>query len=1002
MTAAGRSKRRNGRHWWAALLVASAVLLALPAVASAAQITGTAFEDFNDNGSRNTAPMVDAGVGGITVTAYRADGSPVGSATTAADGSYTLNVPDGIGEVRVEFTGLPAGYQPARHGAASGTTVQFVNGSASGVDVGVLQPANYCQDNPQLAICFMNRGPHTGPDATNAANPSIRLVPDGTPEGTVAPSPGTGPVPGEPPGGAALFSQTGAVFGVAQPTGSDFLYSSAYTKRGADYGPGGPGAIYRTDIDQANAGTPNASVFFDVNDLPGDPAGTPARGTGGWNWPDGDDDAVSAVGNSGLGNLASNIDGSELYTVGLATRELIRVPIPADGSSPSPASANTYPIPNPCTPASDARPAGVGWHDGLLYVGGVCSMASVGDPVPQPGTALSVHVYTFDPTTGTFSTDPVLETPLDPDRLCAIRGNAGGGPAEPYPSEICPLQSADWHPWTSDITQGFYAQPMLTDIEFDGDDLILGIRDRYPDQRASVQTGYNLRACLTAAGYELESNASCGGVTNPPGQVTNYGPGDGLFYYSQQWQQPGGNGHDYLGLGSALSIPGYPELRMTATDAGAYPIPSSSAGVLYMNNSDGSYAKGYNIYRVDPANPDLSFGKSNSLGDLEALCESAPIEIGNYVWLDPDRDGIQDAGETKLGNVTVELLDGSGNVIATTTTDANGQYYFNESNVPGAVQPNTAYTVRIPLDQAPLAPYLPTGADASEQLRDSDGITEGRYVVDRLTTGAAGHNDHTHDFGFHARTSNYTFTKTSSRQRVRVGDQLTYTLTAQNTGPDASLAGGVVRDPVPERFDVVRVTAGAGATCNVDDRDVRCTLAAMAVGQKIDVQIRVRAIRAGGTVNEAFLDPPPGSCCAPPPPEVPVRIVKPQLGLTKGVNKKTLVAGEKVTYTIRTRNPSNATLRNVRTCDNLPPGLVFVSAKPKAKLSKGQYCWTAKRLGAGKRKTYKLTARALQGIKPGKKVNRATAKSPDAKTKRAKRTVRVRAGGGVLGGGLTG
>jgi uncharacterized repeat protein (TIGR01451 family) len=211
-----------------------------------------------------------------------------------------------------------------------------------------------------------------------------------------------------------------------------------------------------------------------------------------------------------------------------------------------------------------------------------------------------------------------------------------------------------------------------------------------------------------------------------------------------------------------------------------------------------------------------------------------------------------------------------------------------------------------------------------------------------------------------------------------------------------------VRDTVPEQFDVVRVTAGTGATCTVDDRLVRCTLPAMGVRERLEVQIRVRAIDPGGTVNQAFLDPPPQVCCAPPPPEVPVRVVKPNLGLTKGVNKKTIRAGQKVTYTIRTSNPSNATLRNVRTCDDLPPGLVFVSAKPKAKLSKGQYCWTERRLGAGKSRTYKLTARATQGIRPGKKVNRATATSPDAKRKRAKRTIRVRSAGATRPDAVTG
>jgi len=57
------------------------------------------------------------------------------------------------------------------------------------------------------------------------------------------------------------------------------------------------------------------------------------------------------------------------------------------------------------------------------------------------------------------------------------------------------------------------------------------------------------------------------------------------------------------------------------------------------------------------------------------------------VFDDPDGDGVRDAGESGLGGVTVELLDGGGNVVATTTTGADGGYSF-----PG-VTPG-AYAVR--------------------------------------------------------------------------------------------------------------------------------------------------------------------------------------------------------------------------------------------------------------------------------------------------------------------
>ena len=59
------------------------------------------------------------------------------------------------------------------------------------------------------------------------------------------------------------------------------------------------------------------------------------------------------------------------------------------------------------------------------------------------------------------------------------------------------------------------------------------------------------------------------------------------------------------------------------------------------------------------------------------LQEPRPATIGNYVWLDEDGDGDQDAGEVGIPNMKVELLASNGTtVLATTYTDANGGYLF--------------------------------------------------------------------------------------------------------------------------------------------------------------------------------------------------------------------------------------------------------------------------------------------------------------------------------------
>lgn len=46
------------------------------------------------------------------------------------------------------------------------------------------------------------------------------------------------------------------------------------------------------------------------------------------------------------------------------------------------------------------------------------------------------------------------------------------------------------------------------------------------------------------------------------------------------------------------------------------------------------------------------------------------VSVGDYVWLDVDRDGIQDSAEPAIPGVTVTLTDATGAVVATTTTNA--------------------------------------------------------------------------------------------------------------------------------------------------------------------------------------------------------------------------------------------------------------------------------------------------------------------------------------------
>jgi uncharacterized repeat protein (TIGR01451 family) len=72
--------------------------------------------------------------------------------------------------------------------------------------------------------------------------------------------------------------------------------------------------------------------------------------------------------------------------------------------------------------------------------------------------------------------------------------------------------------------------------------------------------------------------------------------------------------------------------------------------------------------------------------------------IGDTVWEDMNYNGVRDSGENGIANVTVRLLDGSNNVLATTTTNSSGNYLFNNLNAGNykieVVQPSGYYVTK--------------------------------------------------------------------------------------------------------------------------------------------------------------------------------------------------------------------------------------------------------------------------------------------------------------------
>ncbi len=91
--------------------------------------------------------------------------------------------------------------------------------------------------------------------------------------------------------------------------------------------------------------------------------------------------------------------------------------------------------------------------------------------------------------------------------------------------------------------------------------------------------------------------------------------------------------------------------------------------------------------------------------------------VGDRVWFDANLDGLQNETETVgIGNMTVQLLDGNSNVVATTTTDAAGNYLFDRV-VPAA------YMVRFDLSPIMAHSWITATKVGENDEVDSDGIT---------------------------------------------------------------------------------------------------------------------------------------------------------------------------------------------------------------------------------------------------------------------------------------
>jgi hypothetical protein len=205
------------------------------------------------------------------------------------------------------------------------------------------------------------------------------------------------------------------------------------------------------------------------------------------------------------------------------------------------------------------------------------------------------------------------------------------------------------------------------------------------------------------------------------------------------------------------------------------PINDFSGGTVRFSTSDGSRSGMLQVY----ANPEPgTFAQSNGLGEIEIAGDLPAQDIISRVWFDQNGNGAQDAGESGMPNVSLQLFadfdannQPDGAALATANSAADGLCVFNTVNVTdgdpsqGGNQPgpqaDRRYLIRVANSDwsggsgaGDLAGYGMTPADATNDRRDNDAnlVTGVPQVLVQM--GALGQNRISVDLGFKLCTAN--------------------------------------------------------------------------------------------------------------------------------------------------------------------------------------------------------------------------------------------------------
>ncbi|MDP9608635.1 SdrD B-like domain-containing protein [Streptomyces demainii] len=814
------------------------------AAAGDGTLTVQVLRDFFGTGVINTT--MDVPQRGMKVAVTDPDGHRV-TGTTDATGKVVVAQSTELtgGQYRVDVT-IPSPYRDYLQAAPASTAENHFDSFTTFVDVsdgkddsvitGVWDPADYALPETRYFVPIQNGA---------GGNDTRALVAFGTDKR------GTCPGDAECPTVLNTQDQVGTTFALAYDKYKQRMFQGAFARRYTPYGPEGGDAIYTTPTNGGGAPTLFAKV-------PG-AAETPHDGSNLIK----DAGFTDAPGKESIGGLALSEDGSTLYAVNLLTRSLVS--FDATGTTASAPKA-TVRIPDPgCASSGDWRPFGLQAHDNKLYVGGVCSAEST-----QKREDLKAVVYTYDGS----RFDTVLTQPLT-----AKRGSVFGS------NDVD--QTTHWNPWNTSLDTWdtrkvgnvfIDPQPELASLAFTRDgSMILGFRDRFMDvvawggldprpdnndPESGMAGGDITMACaIPTGGYAWEGTGDCPNHASPAtggtqdAGVVEYFPGD---YF--------GNGvHAETALGSVAYIPQQQWVISTEFDP-VVNVATSGTGYYDVTTGQGpGNAPTKNGYQF-VSQAQSAFGKAGGLGDVAYEAANAPIQIGNRVWFDGDHNGIQDpegVNEVPLPDATVNLLDESGKQVATTKTDAAGEYYFGGVGAAYELTPGAKYTVQFNVCTADTSdvPTQPTADElrftlpraGANRAHDSN-VTPPK--TGRLCNGYApvtapekpGGVDHTIDAGVYIpkeeppATTPPTTPPPSSESPT---PEPPGSVPPGSAPPGAIPAGSVPNKPIPQTGSGSGSGSGSLAHTGTSDMVKIASLSALLVGTGAALAFAIRKRRAG-------------------------------------------------------------------------------------------------------------------------------------------------------------